>query len=49
MWGLCVRFDEDFARLSADDFADKLLAGRIKAKAVVVGMISVLAARAWAT
>ena len=35
--GLCVRFDEDFARLSADVFVDKLLAGRIKAKAVVVG------------
>ena len=35
--GLCVRFDEDFAKLSADDFADKLLARRLRAKAVVVG------------
>jgi riboflavin kinase/FMN adenylyltransferase len=26
---LCVRFDQDFARLSADDFVDKLLVGGV--------------------
>ena len=34
---LCVRFDPHFARLSADDFVDKLLLGRIKVAEVVVG------------
>ncbi len=34
---LCVRFDENLARLSADDFVDKLLAGRLGAAEVVVG------------
>ena len=34
---LCIRFDPHFARLSADDFVDKLLVSRIKAAEVVVG------------
>jgi riboflavin kinase/FMN adenylyltransferase len=34
---LCVRFDENLARLSADDFVDKLLVGRLNAAEVVVG------------
>ncbi|MBI4797141.1 MAG: bifunctional riboflavin kinase/FAD synthetase [Desulfarculus sp.] len=34
---LCARFDEDFARLSADDFVDKLLVGRLGVAEVVVG------------
>ncbi len=34
---LCVRFDEDFAALSADGFVDKLLVGRLKASEIVVG------------
>lgn len=34
---LCLRFDQDFARLSADAFADKLLVGRLGAREVVVG------------
>ena len=34
---LCVRFDENFAKLSADDFVDKLLAARLKAAEIVVG------------
>ena len=34
---LCVRFDQDFARLSADDFVDKLLVGRLQVREVVVG------------
>lgn len=34
---VCVRFDEDFAALSADDFVDKLLVGRLRATEVVVG------------
>lgn len=34
---LCVRFDEHFAALSADDFVDKLLVGRLGVKGVVVG------------
>jgi len=34
---LCLRFDQNFARLSADDFADKLLLGRLGAAEVVVG------------
>jgi riboflavin kinase/FMN adenylyltransferase len=34
---ICARFDEDFAKLSADDFVDKLLVARIKAARVVVG------------
>ena len=34
---LCLRFDQDFARLSADDFVDKLLVGRLGAAEVVVG------------
>ena len=34
---LCVRFDQDLARLSADDFVDKLLVGRLQVREVVVG------------
>jgi riboflavin kinase/FMN adenylyltransferase len=34
---LCARFDENFARLSADDFVDKLLVGRLGVAEVVVG------------
>ncbi len=34
---LCLRFDQDFARLSADAFVDKLLVGRLGAVEVVVG------------
>lgn len=34
---LCVRFDENLARLSADDFVDKLLVGRLHIAEVVVG------------
>lgn len=34
---VCVRFDQDFARLSADDFVDKLLWGRLRVAEVVVG------------
>ncbi len=34
---VCARFDENFARLSADDFVDKLLVGRLGAAEVVVG------------
>jgi riboflavin kinase/FMN adenylyltransferase len=34
---ICVRFDEDFAKLSADDFVDKLLVARLGAALVVVG------------
>lgn len=34
---LIVRFDENFASLSADAFVDKLLAGRLHAAGVVVG------------
>lgn len=34
---LCVRFDENLARLSADDFVDKLLVGRLGVAEVVVG------------
>lgn len=34
---LCVRFDQDFARLSADDFVDKLLVHRLGVSEVVVG------------
>lgn len=34
---LCVRFDENFANLSADDFVDKLLVSRMRAAEVVVG------------
>lgn len=34
---LCIRFDEDFARLSADDFVDKLLVNRLGVAEVVVG------------
>lgn len=34
---LCLRFDENFARLSADDFVDKLLVGRLKLAELVVG------------
>ncbi|MGD8564720.1 MAG: bifunctional riboflavin kinase/FAD synthetase [Desulfarculaceae bacterium] len=34
---VCVRFDEDFARLSADAFVDKLLVARLGAVEVVVG------------
>ena len=34
---LCVRFDPHFAKLSADDFVDKLLVGRIHVAEVVVG------------
>ena len=34
---ICARFDEYFARLSADDFVDKLLVKRIGATKVVVG------------
>lgn len=34
---ICVRFDEYFARLSADDFVDKLLVRRIGVTEVVVG------------
>jgi riboflavin kinase/FMN adenylyltransferase len=34
---VCVRFDPHFAQLSADDFVDKLLVGRIKVAEVVVG------------
>ncbi|MBU1451004.1 MAG: bifunctional riboflavin kinase/FAD synthetase [Proteobacteria bacterium] len=33
----CLRFDQDFARLSADAFVDKLLVGRLGAAEVVVG------------
>jgi riboflavin kinase / FMN adenylyltransferase len=34
---LCARFDENFARPSADDFVDKLLVGRLGVAEVVVG------------
>ena len=34
---LCLRFDQHFARLSADDFVDKLLVSRLGAAEVVVG------------
>ena len=34
---LCVRFDSHFARLSADDFVDKILVSRLRACEVVVG------------
>ena len=34
---LCMRFDEDLARLSADDFVDKLLHARLGVAEVVVG------------
>ncbi|MBU4564845.1 MAG: bifunctional riboflavin kinase/FAD synthetase [Desulfarculus sp.] len=34
---LCLRFDQDFARLSADAFVDKLLVSRLGAAEVVVG------------
>jgi riboflavin kinase/FMN adenylyltransferase len=34
---LTVRFDENFAALSADDFVDKLIKGRLHAAGVVVG------------
>ena len=34
---LCLRFDQNFARLSADDFVDKLIKGRLAAAEVVVG------------
>ncbi|MEW5913910.1 MAG: bifunctional riboflavin kinase/FAD synthetase [Thermodesulfobacteriota bacterium] len=34
---LCLRFDQNFARLSADDFVDKLLAARLHVAEVVVG------------
>ncbi|MCB2187626.1 MAG: bifunctional riboflavin kinase/FAD synthetase [Deltaproteobacteria bacterium] len=34
---LCVRFDENFALLSADAFVDKLLVGRLKLAEAVVG------------
>lgn len=34
---LCLRFDQHFAGLSADDFVDKLLKGRLGAAEVVVG------------
>lgn len=34
---LCLRFDQDLAKLSADDFVDKLLVGRLGVTEVVVG------------
>ncbi len=34
---LCIRFDEHFAQLSADDFVDKLLVQRLGVAEVVVG------------
>ncbi|KIX15015.1 bifunctional riboflavin kinase/FAD synthetase [Dethiosulfatarculus sandiegensis] len=34
---ISVRFDEDFAALSADDFVDKLLVGRLGVSEVVIG------------
>ncbi|MFZ5584855.1 MAG: bifunctional riboflavin kinase/FAD synthetase [Thermodesulfobacteriota bacterium] len=34
---VCVRFDENFAKLSADDFVDKLLVARLHVAEVVVG------------
>lgn len=34
---LCMRFDENLARLSADAFVDKLLVGRLGVREVVVG------------
>jgi riboflavin kinase/FMN adenylyltransferase len=34
---LCVRFDENLAQLSADDFVDKLLVGRLGVAEMVVG------------
>lgn len=34
---LCLRFDQNFARLSADDFVDKLLKTRLHVAEVVVG------------
>lgn len=34
---VCAQFDEDFARISADDFVDKLLVGRLQIAEVVVG------------
>ena len=34
---ICARFDERFARLTADEFVDKLLVGRINVAEVVVG------------
>jgi riboflavin kinase/FMN adenylyltransferase len=34
---LCLRFDENLARLSADDFVDKLLVARLRLAELVVG------------
>lgn len=34
---VCARFDEDFAQLSADDFVEKLLIGRMGMAEVVIG------------
>lgn len=34
---LCIRFDENLAELSADDFVEKLLVNRLQAEEVVVG------------